>query len=205
MGPHPHVCSFGGCSGFVVFAGRTRTKKRERVWHAYGFSPSVAEEGLHGHLHSSFSSASWGTLIILFFFLALGVGFLTRPLAALDRVSPRKLSGERYVQRNVYKLRIFGGLLYVTIAKRNRSGATPAPLRYASGWMLLIVKTDDLSRNVHGSRASRAVGVDNDVSVCAGVTVNHAQHLAADGVRENAPGLAGNPRCTCPACAETVG
>jgi hypothetical protein len=68
-------------------------------------------ESWHEHLHSSYPGVSWGTLIVLLFFFAFGVGFLVRPLAVLDRVSPRKLSVEPYLQRHTYKLRIFGGLL----------------------------------------------------------------------------------------------
>jgi hypothetical protein len=64
-------------------------------------------------LHSSHPGVSWGALIVLLFFFALGVGFLVRPLAMLDRVSPRKLSIEPDVQRHAYKLRIFGGLLFL--------------------------------------------------------------------------------------------
>jgi hypothetical protein len=60
---------------------------------------------------SSFPHASWGALIVLLFFVALGIGFLAKPLAVLDRVSPRKHSAEPEVQRNAYKLRILGGLL----------------------------------------------------------------------------------------------
>jgi len=70
-------------------------------------------EGSHARLHSSYPGVSWGALIVLLFFFALGVGFLVRPLAVLDRVSPRKLSVEPDVQRHAYKLRIFGGLLFL--------------------------------------------------------------------------------------------
>ena len=66
----------------------------------------------HEHLHSS-PGVSWGALIVLLFFFALGVGFLVRPLAVLDTVSPRKLSVEPDVQRHTYKLRIIGGLLFL--------------------------------------------------------------------------------------------
>lgn len=69
--------------------------------------------GSHNHLPSSYSNVSWGALIVLLFFLALGVGFLAKPLAVLDRVSPRKLSAEPDAQRHAYKLRIFGGLLFL--------------------------------------------------------------------------------------------
>jgi hypothetical protein len=69
-------------------------------------------EGWHERLHSS-PGVSWGALIILLSFFALGVGFLLRPLAVLDRVSPRRLSVEPDVQRHAYKLRIFGGLLFL--------------------------------------------------------------------------------------------
>ena len=65
-------------------------------------------------LHSSHHSMSWGALILWLFFFALGIGFLVRPLAVLDRVSPRKLSVEPDVQRHAYKLRIFGGILFLT-------------------------------------------------------------------------------------------
>jgi hypothetical protein len=70
-------------------------------------------EGAHEHLHSSYPGVSWGAVIVLLFFFALGVGFLIRPLAVLDRVSPRKLSVEPGAQRRAYKLRIFGGLLFL--------------------------------------------------------------------------------------------
>jgi hypothetical protein len=70
-------------------------------------------EGSHEHLHSSYPGVSWGTLIVLLFFFTLGVGFLVRPLAVLDSVSPRKLSAEHDVQRHAFKLRIFGGLLFL--------------------------------------------------------------------------------------------
>ena len=70
-------------------------------------------EGSHEHLHSSYPGVSWGALIVLLFFFALGVGLLVRPLAVLDRVSPRKISVEPNVQRHAYKLRIFGGLLFL--------------------------------------------------------------------------------------------
>ena len=70
-------------------------------------------EGPHEHLHSSYPGVSWAALIVLLLFFTLGVGFLVRPLAVLDRVSPRKLSVEPDVQRHAYKLRIFGGLLFL--------------------------------------------------------------------------------------------
>jgi hypothetical protein len=62
-------------------------------------------------LHCSHLSVSWGALILWLFFFALGIGLLVRPLAVLDRFSPRKLSVEPDVQRHTYKLRIIGGLL----------------------------------------------------------------------------------------------
>ena len=62
-------------------------------------------------LHSSHHSVSWGAVVVLLFFFALGVGFLVRPLAVLDRLSPRKLSVEPDAQRHAYKLRIFGAIL----------------------------------------------------------------------------------------------
>lgn len=67
---------------------------------------------VRSHFHSS-QGASWGAVAVLLFFVALGIGFLTRPLAVLDRVSPRKLSDEPDVQRHEDKLRIFGGVLLV--------------------------------------------------------------------------------------------
>jgi len=67
-------------------------------------------EGSLERVHSSNRSVSWGALIVLLFFFALGLGFLARPLAVLDRVSPCKLSAEPDVRRHTYKLRIFGGL-----------------------------------------------------------------------------------------------
>lgn len=70
-------------------------------------------EEFNQRLHSSHHSVSWGALILLLFFFVLGLGFLGRPLAMLDRFSPRKLSTEPDVQRHAYKLRIFGGVLLV--------------------------------------------------------------------------------------------
>ena len=66
---------------------------------------------VHKHLHTSHPGVSWGGLIVLLFFFALGLGILYRPLGVLDRVSPRKLSAEPDVQRHAYVLRIFGGVL----------------------------------------------------------------------------------------------
>lgn len=68
-------------------------------------------EEFNQRLHSSHHSVSWGAFTLCLFFFALGIGFLVRPLAVLDRFSPRKLSAEPDAQRHVYKLRIFGGLL----------------------------------------------------------------------------------------------
>jgi len=70
-------------------------------------------EEFNQRLHSSHHSVSWGALVVLLFFFALGIGLLVRPLAVLDRVSPRKLSVEPVVQRHASKLRIFGGLLFL--------------------------------------------------------------------------------------------
>lgn len=64
-----------------------------------------------GHLHSPHAGVSWGAFVVLLFFLVLGAGFLARPLAVLDKVSPRKLSAESDIQPHAYKLRIFGCLL----------------------------------------------------------------------------------------------
>ena len=72
-------------------------------------SPEAWQE----HLHFSNPGVSWGAIIVLLFFFALGLGFLVRPLALLDRASPRRLSVEPDVQRHAYKLRIFGGLLFL--------------------------------------------------------------------------------------------
>lgn len=68
-------------------------------------------EEFNQRLHCSHLSVSWGALILWLFFFALGIGLLVRPLAVLDRFSPRKLSVEPDVQRHTYKLRIIGGLL----------------------------------------------------------------------------------------------
>jgi hypothetical protein len=68
-------------------------------------------EEFNQRLHSSHHSVSGGALILWLFFFAIGIGFLVRPLAVLDRFSPRKLSVERDAQRHAYKLRIFGGLV----------------------------------------------------------------------------------------------
>jgi hypothetical protein len=62
-------------------------------------------------IHSSHHGVSWGALVLLLCFFVLGLGFLVRPLAVLDKFSPRKLSAGPDVQRHAYKLRIFGGLL----------------------------------------------------------------------------------------------
>ncbi len=64
-------------------------------------------------LHSSHLGVSWGAIVVLVLFLTLGVCLLAKPLAVLDRVSPRNLSAEPDVRRHAYKLRIFGGLLLV--------------------------------------------------------------------------------------------
>jgi hypothetical protein len=98
-----------------------------RRWRAAGLVPTLfalflivgaplsvylrSPEEFNQRFHSSHHSVSWGALILLLFFFALGIGFLVRPLAVLDRVSPRKLSVEPDVRRHTYKLRIFGGLL----------------------------------------------------------------------------------------------
>ena len=68
-------------------------------------------EEFRGRFHSSYHGVSWGAVAVLSFFFALGVSFLAKPLEVLDRVSPHKLSAEADVQRQAYKLRIFGGLL----------------------------------------------------------------------------------------------
>jgi hypothetical protein len=84
-------------------------------------------EGLHEQLRTSHpgTGVSWGGLVILLFFFALGLGLVTRPLAVLDRVSPRKLSVEPDVQRDAYKLRIFGGVLLVISLLGMWAGGTP--------------------------------------------------------------------------------
>jgi len=68
-------------------------------------------EEFNQRIHSSHHGVSWGGLIVLLFFFGIGVGFLVRPLAVLDRFSPRNLSAEPDVQRHAYILRIFGGVL----------------------------------------------------------------------------------------------
>ena len=68
-------------------------------------------EEFRGHIHTSDPDVSWVGIVALLLFLALGLGFLTRPLAMLDRVSPHKLSADAGVQRLAYILRIFGALL----------------------------------------------------------------------------------------------
>jgi hypothetical protein len=74
-------------------------------------------EEFRGRLDASYPSAngstdvSWAGVVVLLLFLALGLGFLTRPLAILDRVSPHKLSADAGAQRHAYILRIFGALL----------------------------------------------------------------------------------------------
>jgi hypothetical protein len=70
-------------------------------------------EEFNQRLYSSHHSVSWGAIIVWLFFFALGIGFLVKPLAVLDRVSPRQLSVEPDAQRHAYKLRIFGGLLFL--------------------------------------------------------------------------------------------
>ena len=71
-------------------------------------SPGEFNQRLYSH-----HSVSWGALILWLFFFALGMGLLVRPLAVLDRLSPRKLSVEPDAQRHTYKLRIIGGLLFL--------------------------------------------------------------------------------------------
>lgn len=77
------------------------------VLSAYLQSP----EEFNQRLHSSHHGVSWGALVLLLFFFVLGLGFLGKPLAMLDTVSPRKLSAEPDAQRHTYILRIFGALL----------------------------------------------------------------------------------------------
>ena len=69
-------------------------------------SPEEYNQRIRSHHHS----ASWGAVILWLFFFALGIGFLVKPLAVLDRFSPRKLSAEPDAQRHTYLLRILGGL-----------------------------------------------------------------------------------------------
>jgi len=68
-------------------------------------------EEYNQRIHSSHHNVSWGAVMLWLFFFALGIGFLVKPLAVLDQVSPRKLSVEPDAQQHAYKLRIFGGLL----------------------------------------------------------------------------------------------
>jgi len=68
-------------------------------------------EEFNQRIHSSHHGVSWGALVLWLFFFVLGLGFLGKPLAMLDKVSPRKLSAEPDAQRHAYLLRIFGGLL----------------------------------------------------------------------------------------------
>ena len=70
-------------------------------------------ESVNERIHASYTGVSWGAVIVLLLLFVLGVGFLVKPLAVLDRVSPRKLSVEHDVQRHAYKVRIFGGLILV--------------------------------------------------------------------------------------------
>jgi len=70
-------------------------------------------EEFNQRLHSPHHGASWGAVILWLFFFVLGLAFLGKPLAVLDRVSPRKLSTEPYAQRHTYMLRILGGLFLV--------------------------------------------------------------------------------------------
>jgi hypothetical protein len=67
-------------------------------------------EEFNQRIRSSHHGVSWGALVLLLFFFVLGLGFLARPLAVLDMVSPRKLSAEHDAQRHTYILRILGGL-----------------------------------------------------------------------------------------------
>jgi len=68
-------------------------------------------EEFNQRIHSSHHGVSWGAMIFWLFFFILGLGFLAKPLAVLDRVSPSKLSAEPRAQLHTYKLRIFGVLL----------------------------------------------------------------------------------------------
>lgn len=68
-------------------------------------------EEFNQRLHSFHHSVSRGAVILWLFFFALGIGFLVRPLAVVDKFSPRKLSVEPDARRHAYKLRIFGALL----------------------------------------------------------------------------------------------
>ena len=67
-------------------------------------------EEFNQRIRSSHHGVSWGALVLWLFFFVLGLGFLAKPLALLDRVSPRKLSVEPDAQRHTYVLRILGGL-----------------------------------------------------------------------------------------------
>jgi hypothetical protein len=70
-----------------------------------------APEEIRKHVQRSSSEPSWAGLILLLFFMVLGVGFLAKPLAAVNRFSPRDLTAERDARRGTYVLRIFGGFL----------------------------------------------------------------------------------------------
>ncbi len=80
------------------------------------FSPPLlvylhAPEEIRKHVQRSGAEPSWGGLILLLFFLLLGVGLLAKPLAIVNRFSPRDLTAERDARRGTYMLRIFGGFL----------------------------------------------------------------------------------------------
>ena len=80
------------------------------------FGPPLAvyihsPEDLHKHVQPSSSNPSWGAIIVMLFFLALGVGFVAKPLAVLNKVSARKFPAEPDTLRSTYKLRIIGSLL----------------------------------------------------------------------------------------------
>jgi hypothetical protein len=75
---------------------------------AYLHSPESVQQKAREHASSSHSGISWGAIVVLLFFFAVGLGFLAKPLAVLDKFSPRKLSSEPAVQGYQFPLRILG-------------------------------------------------------------------------------------------------
>ena len=69
-------------------------------------------EEFNQRFRSSHHNVSWEAVVLWLFFSVLGIGFFSKPLVLVDAFSPRKLSGEPDAQRHLYKLRIFGGIVF---------------------------------------------------------------------------------------------
>ncbi len=72
-------------------------------------------EQFHREVHTSTPGPGWGIFVVLLLFLILGISFVVKPLAVLDRLSPRKLSTDPDAVRLAYKVRLFGGLLLIVV------------------------------------------------------------------------------------------